>query len=98
MEQIVEKADLVQQEPTKPENQEVLKLDVEVAVAVEGDEATIALPPEIRLTERLVAYLAQALNERGLKLRHWTLTPEQQEELKKLSNVVVEEKAEEQGD
>lgn len=104
MEQNVEKVGSVQQEPIKDsedlqiKKEEVLKIDVEVSVLVDGVEATIALPPEMRLTERLVAHLDQQLSARGLELKRWTLTPEQQEELRKLSNVVVKENEEEKGD
>ncbi len=89
----MEKVVSVQLEPVKKDD--VLRIDIEVSVEVDGDAATISLPPEIRLTERLVAHLAQQLNNRGLELKRWTLSPEQQEELKNLSNVVVQEQEEE---
>ncbi len=92
MEQSVEKAVSVQQEPTDEE--ETLNVIAKVSVIRDGSSARVALPPEMRLTERLVTYLHQALAERGLELKQWTLTPEQQEELGKLSNVVVEQREE----
>lgn len=67
-------------------------VNIEVKVMVEGDEATIVVPPELRFTERLVSFLNDALKARDLRLRHWTITvPEQEAELEKLPNVVVEE-------
>ncbi len=67
-----------------------VKLEVAVAAVANGD-ATVSFPAELRLTERLVQFLAEALSARGLRLKHWRLSPEQQHELECLSNVVVSE-------
>lgn len=69
-----------------------VKLEVTVTSDVNG-QATVAFPPELRPSERLVSFLAQALKERGMLLKHWRLSPEQRVELENLSNVVVREEA-----
>ena len=73
------------------EPHENIILNVEVKVEVgENSEATVTIPPEVRLTERLVQYLHEALKARDLELKHWTITtPEQEKELENLPNVVM---------
>ncbi len=71
--------------------QDTITLNIEVSVTSMGDEATVIVPPEVRLTERLVGHLSEALKARDLVLKHWTLTtPEQEKELESLPNVVME--------
>lgn len=78
-----------------PGEQEGVVVKLEVAVsALANNDATVSFPPELRLTERLVQFLAEALSARGLTLKHWRLSPEQQRELESLSNVTVQEEAE----
>lgn len=65
-------------------------VNCEVLVSTEGNIATVTVPAELRLTERLVAFLHAALKQRDLELKHWTIaTPEQEKELKNLPNVVM---------
>ncbi len=74
------------------EEVEGITINVDVKVKVFGGEATVIVPPEIRLTERLVAFLHSALKARDLELKHWTITvPEQEKELENLPNVTMEE-------
>lgn len=72
------------------EEQESINVNCEVKVAAEDGVATVTIPPELRLTERLVSSLHEALRERDLELRHWTITlPEHEKELQELPNVVM---------
>lgn len=72
------------------EEQESITVNCEVRVQAENGIATVSVPPEIRLTERLVSFLHAALKQRDLELRHWTIAlPEQQTELENLPNVVM---------
>ena len=65
---------------------------VEVAVKEEEDGvATVQLPQELRVTEKLATTLNDALKARDLKLRKWVLSEAQQKELKDLNNVKMEE-------
>ena len=68
-----------------------ITLNAEVKITAEGDEATVRIPEEIRITERLASSLAQALAARNLTLKHWILSPTQKEELLGLANVTVQE-------
>lgn len=73
------------------EDQQPINVNCEVMVKAEEGVATVTLPPELRLTERLVNFLNAALKQRGLELKHWTLTsPEQEKDLEKLPNVSME--------
>ncbi len=79
------------QEGSKMEEQLPISVNCEVLVAAEGGIATVTVPAELRLTERLVAFLHAALKERDLELKHWTITlPEQEKELENLPNVTME--------
>lgn len=70
----------------------IINIEVKVAVG-ENNEAIVTIPPEIRLTQRLVQFLHEALKARDLQLKHWTITvPEQETELENLPNVVMEQK------
>ena len=72
------------------EEVEGLVINCEVQVKVDGNIATVAVPPELRLTERLVSFLSAALKRRDLELKHWTIsTPEQEKELENLPNVAM---------
>jgi hypothetical protein len=74
------------------EEVESITINIEVKVYEENDEATVVVPPEVRLTERLVSYLNEALKARDLLLKRWTLTtPEQEKELENLPNVIMEQ-------
>lgn len=69
---------------------EPIRVNCEILVSAEGNVATVTIPPELRLTERLVAYLNAALKQRDLELKHWTITsPEQEKELENLPNVTM---------
>ena len=72
------------------EEQEAITINCKVEVHAEEGIATITVPPEIRLTERLVSYLHAALKARDLKLKHWTISAEQEKELENLPNVVIQ--------
>lgn len=84
---------------TIPDELESVVFNISVKVTgEEGGEVTVALPEEVRLTERLVSYLHAVLQARGLKIRHWTLYESQRLELESLSNVVVDNQTAETGD
>ena len=72
------------------EEQQSITVNCEVQVHALDGVATVAVPPELRLTERLVSFLHAALKQRDLELKHWTITtPEQEKELENLPNVVM---------
>jgi hypothetical protein len=69
-----------------------INVGCEVQVAAQDGIATVTVPPELRLTERLVTFLNAALQARDLTLKHWTITtPEQEKELESLPNVKMEQ-------
>ncbi len=74
------------------EEQEAISVNCTVEVSAKDGIATVTVPPEIRLTERLVAYLHSALKARDLELKHWTIDSNQEKDLESLSNVVVQGK------
>ena len=79
------------QEGSKMEEQLPISVNCEVLVAAKDGIATVTVPAELRLTERLVSFLHTALKERDLELKHWTITlPEQEKELERLPNVTME--------
>ncbi len=80
-----------QQEGINMKPQEGININCKVEVQAEGGIATIAVPPEIRLTERLVSYLHAALKARDLTLKHWTINADQEKDLGNLKNVVVQD-------
>jgi hypothetical protein len=72
------------------EEKESITVNCEVRVHASDGIAQVTVPPELRLTERLVSFLHAALKQRDLELKHWTITlPEQEQELEKLPNVVM---------
>lgn len=72
------------------EEQQSITVNCEVQVNALDGIATVAVPPELRLTERLVSFLHAALKQRDLELKHWTITtPEQEKELENLPNVIM---------
>lgn len=75
-----------------------ISMNALIKVTVSGDDATVYVPEEIRITERLATSLNQALAARNLKLKHWALSEAQKQELLRLSNVVVQEQEEGEGD
>jgi hypothetical protein len=69
---------------------ESITVNCEVKVNAEDGVATVVVPPELRLTERLVSFLHAALAQRDLELKHWTITtPEHEKELENLPNVTM---------
>ena len=73
------------------EEQLPISINCEVLVKADAGIATVTVPAELRLTERLVSFLHAALKERDLELKHWTITlPEQEKELENLPNVTME--------
>ncbi len=67
----------------------VLNLEVEI---IENDGVvTLQCPAELRITERVASVLHQAVAARGLTLKKWSITADQQKDLEGLSNVVVGE-------
>lgn len=60
--------------------------------AGEDRKATIVIPKELRLTQELIGLLNQAVQAQGLELSHVEIAQEHLEELKTLSNVVLQEK------
>ncbi len=82
--------DLDPPEGIKMEEVDSITVNCEVQVSAEDGIATVAVPPELRLTERLVSFLHAALAQRDLELKHWTITtPEQEKELENLPNVTM---------
>ena len=81
---------LVPPEGIKMEEQQAITVNCEVKVHALDGIATVTVPPELRLTERLVSFLHAALKQRDLELKHWSIsTPEQEKELENLPNVVM---------
>ncbi len=79
------------QEGSKMNEQLPISVNCQVLISAEGGVATVTVPAELRLTERLVSFLHAALKERDLELKHWTITlPEQEKELERLPNVTME--------
>ena len=79
------------QEGIDMEEVEAVTFNCEVRVFAEDGIATVILPEELRITERLVAHLDAALKQRDLVLKKWTIScPAQEEELKNLSNVLID--------
>lgn len=81
----------VLQERINMPDQEALNVNCKVEIEANKGIATVIVPPELRLTERLVSYLHAALKARDLQLKHWTISPEQEKELGNLPNVVVQD-------
>ena len=74
--------------------QQSISISLEVAVTSNPNgHATVAFPPELRPSERLVSFLANSLRERGLELKYWRLSAEQKVELESLPNVMVREES-----
>jgi len=77
---------------TVPPEVDAITVNCKVRVFAEEGVATVALPPELRITERLVAFLHAALKQRELELKRWICeTPEQEKELENLPNVTMEQ-------
>ncbi len=72
--------------------QQPITVSLEVVITSNSSgHATVSFPPELRPSERLVSFLANSLQERGLELKHWRLSAEQKVELENLPNVVVKQ-------
>lgn len=71
--------------------QEPIILNLEIQVTEENSIATLRCPEELRITERTATVLHEAMAARGLKLKKWVLTREQQKDLEGLTNVKVGE-------
>ncbi|KKN19203.1 hypothetical protein LCGC14_0947990 [marine sediment metagenome] len=69
--------------------QEPIVLNLEIQVTEENGIATLQCPEELRITERAATVLHQAMEARGLKLKKWVLTEDQQKDLEGLTNVKV---------
>ncbi len=73
------------------EEQDSITVNCEVSVNAKNGVATVSVPAELRLTARLVSFLHEALKQRDLELKHWTISiPEQEKELENLPNVTME--------
>jgi hypothetical protein len=71
--------------------QEPITLNLEIQVTEVDGIATVQCPEELRITERAASVLHQALEARGLRLKKWVLTEDQQKDLEGLTNVEVGE-------
>jgi hypothetical protein len=72
------------------EEVESIMVNCKVRVFAKEGMATVSLPPELRITEVLAAYLHTALKQRDLELTQWNInTPEQRTELENLPNVIM---------
>lgn len=69
--------------------QEPIVLNLEIQVTEENGIATLQCPEELRITERAASVLHSAMEARGLKLKKWVLTEDQQKDLEGLTNVKV---------
>ena len=70
----------------------VLTSTVKVKVA-NLTEATIIVPPELRLTQELLTLLQDAVISQGFKLTHLEVSKEHVPELGNLQNVVLRQEA-----
>jgi hypothetical protein len=68
---------------------EPIVLNLEIQVTEENGIATLKCPEELRITERAATVLHEAIEARGLKLKKWVLTEDQQKDLEGLTNVKV---------
>lgn len=67
-----------------------ITLNSTVLVKVEnGTEATVVIPPEIRLTQNLLALLKDAVSSQGFQLTHMEISKEHVQELGNLKDVVL---------
>ena len=71
--------------------QDPIILNLEIKVTEEDGVATLECPSELRITERVASIFHQAVDARGLKLKKWVVSPEQQSDLEGLSNVAIVE-------
>ena len=71
--------------------QDPIVLNLEIQVTETDGIATLQCPEELRITERTASVLHQAMEARGLKLKKWVLTADQQKDLEGLTNVKVGE-------
>ena len=79
------------QERIDTEEVEAITFNCEVKIFAEDGIATVVLPEELRITERLVTHLHSALKQRDLELKRWTISsPAQEQELNNLPNVIVD--------
>ncbi len=69
---------------------ETLVLNLEIEILGEDGVATVTCPPELRITERVASVLHQAVDARGLKLKHWSVSEDQKRDLEILTNVIIE--------
>jgi hypothetical protein len=69
--------------------QEPITLNLEIQVTEVDGIATLQCPEELRITERAASVLHEAMAARGLKLKKWVLTEDQQKDLEGLTNVKV---------
>lgn len=54
-------------------------------------KATVVIPKELRLTQEILSLLQQAVQAQGLELSHVEIAQEHVEELKALSNVILQD-------
>lgn len=84
-------------QPERHNMQDPIVLNLEIQVIEEEGVATLQCPEELRITERAATILHQAVEARGLQLKKWSLSKEQQKDLEGLANVVVESSQEDEG-
>ena len=71
--------------------QEPITLNLEIQVTEENGIATLQCPEELRITERAAGVLHQAVEARGLSLKKWIVSEDQQKDLEGLANVKMGE-------
>jgi hypothetical protein len=70
---------------------ETVQFTADIGISVENKEATVIVPPEIRITQGLLNFIVRMVQERGFTLKHMEISPQHEEELKNLPNVVLEQ-------
>lgn len=76
---------------TKPDLElDPITFNIEITVESDGEFAKVFCPEELRITERVASILHQAMQARGLKLKHWVVSEEQKKDMIGLSNVILD--------
>lgn len=71
-------------------NIESLQFTAEIRIEATGKEATIFVPPELRITPALLNYIGAALDYKGLTLKHMNISKEHEKEIAEIPNVVLQ--------
>lgn len=58
---------------------------------INGTEVHVSVPKELRLTRPFMVYLSEALQKRGLQLKHLDIKNEHRQDLRELPDATIEE-------